>query len=183
MKRNIIIPLLLSLSLCASGQTYDTGHSYVSERIYLNESGTKYVDNVTYLDGFGRKLQETKVKASPGGTGDLIIPHVYGVQGRKEKEFLPFAKAGNNGAFVTDAYAISNWNIYGNTDAAYAFTKTEYDGSPLNRVTKQTGAGAAWHTTGKGVTTAYTLNASDEVRLYKVDLFTGTLSLNGSYNA
>ena len=183
MKRNTLLLLLLSLCLCASGQTYDTSHSYISERIYLDESGTKYVDNVTYLDGFGRKLQEIQVKASPGGSSDLIVPHAYGVHGRKEKEYLPFIRMGNDGAFAANSYAASNWNVYGTADAAYAFTKTEYDGSPLNRVTKQTGAGAAWHTTGKGVTTDYALNASNEVRLYKVDLFTGTLSLDGSYRA
>ena len=183
MKQNTLLLLLLSLCLCASGQTYDTSHSYVSERIYLDESGTKYVDNVTYLDGFGRKLQEIQVKASPDGNSDLIVPHAYGVHGRKEKEYLPFVRMENNGAFVVNSYAVSNWNTYGTTDAAYAFTKTEYDGSPLDRVTKQTGAGAAWHTKGKGVTTDYALNASNEVRLYKVDLFSGTLSLHGSYCA
>ena len=183
MKRNTLLLLLLSLCLFASGQTYDTLHSYVAERVYLNKEGTRHVENVTYLDGFGRALQETQVKASPGGTADLIIPHAYGIEGRKEKEYLPFAKAGNNGAFAATAYAASNWNVYGTADAAYAFTKTEYDDSPLSRVTKQIGAGAAWHINGKGVTSAYTLNGENEVRLYKVDLFTGTLSLNGYYRA
>ena len=52
MKRNTLIALLSSLCLCVSGQNYDTSHNYVAERIYLNEAGTKYVDNVIYQDGF-----------------------------------------------------------------------------------------------------------------------------------
>ena len=183
MKRNILLYLLLSLFLCASGQSYDKSYNYVAERIFLNKEGTKYVDNVAYLDGFGRKVQETQVKASPGGTADLILPHTFGVLGRTEKEFLPYSRNNNNGSYDSIALNSDNWNTYGNADAAYAFTKTEYDNSPLDRVTKQTGAGAAWHTTGKGVTSAYALNMENEVRLYNVDLFTGTLSLDGSYNA
>ena len=183
MKRNILLYLLLSLFLCASGQSYDKSYNYVAERIFLNKEGTKYVDNVAYLDGFGRKVQETQVKASPGGTADLILPHTFGVLGRTEKEFLPYSRNNNNGSYDSIALNSDNWNTYGNADAAYAFTKTEYDNSPLDRVTKQTGAGAAWHTTGKGVTSAYALNTENEVRLYNVDLFTGTLSLDGSYNA
>ena len=42
MKRNILTTLFLSLALWATGQNFDTSHSYVSERIYLNEEGTKY---------------------------------------------------------------------------------------------------------------------------------------------
>ena len=56
MKRNILTMLLLAVCLWATAQNFDTSHSYVSKRIYLNEEGTKYIDNVTYLDGFGRKL-------------------------------------------------------------------------------------------------------------------------------
>ena len=42
MKRNILTMLLLSVCLWATAQNYDTSHSFVSERIYLNEEGTKY---------------------------------------------------------------------------------------------------------------------------------------------
>jgi len=72
MKRNILTMLLLAVCLWATAQNFDTSHSYVSKRIYLNEEGTKYIDNVTYLDGFGRKLQEVQVKGSPDGTSDLV---------------------------------------------------------------------------------------------------------------
>lgn len=150
--KKILSILMLSLCLLAGGQTYDTSRSYVSERIYLNKEGTRYVDNVTYLDGFGRKSQEIQVKGSPFGGADLVVPHAYGALGHKEKEYLPFAKVENNGAFISNAYASGNWAAaYGSTDASYAFVKTEYDNSPLDRVVRRTGAGASWHTAGKGV--------------------------------
>ena len=68
-QRTLLLFCLLSLSLAAMGQSdpsgpsYDPSHIYVSECVYLNKEDTKYVDNVTYLDGFGRTLQETCVKA------------------------------------------------------------------------------------------------------------------------
>ena len=181
MKRNILTALFLSLALWATGQNFDTSHSYVSERIYLNEEGTKYIDNVTYLDGFGRKLQEVQVKGSPDGTSDLVQPYSYGKMGRTERTFLPYAKANNNGAFVANPLNAANWNAYGTTDAAYAFTKTEYDNSPLNRVIRQTGPGAAWHTTGKAVTTSHDMNDTNEVRLYRVNKTSGLPYQDGHY--
>ena len=181
MKRNILTTLFLSLALWATGQNFDTSHSYVSERIYLNEEGTKYIDNVTYLDGFGRKLQEVQVKGSPDGTSDLVQPYSYGKMGRTERTFLPYAKANNNGAFVANPLNAANWNAYGTTDAAYAFTKTEYDNSPLNRVIRQTGPGAAWHTAGKAVTTSHDMNDTNEVRLYRVNHTSGLPYQDGHY--
>ena len=166
---------------------YNNDHNYVLEKVYTSSTSisdsTLCIRNITYTDGLGRRLQETQIGASPSGMDDLISLYEYGVLGRTEKEYLGYAKTKNWGAYVPNAYETEHWNIYGNADAAYAFTKTEYDNSPLDRVTKQTGAGAAWHTTGKGVTSAYALNMENEVRLYNVDLFTGTLSLDGSYNA
>ena len=181
MKRNILTTLFLSLALWATGQNFDTSHSYVSERIYLNEEGTKYIDNVTYLDGFGRKLQEVQVKGSPDGTGDLVQPYSYGKMGRTERTFLPYAKANNNGAFVANPLNAAHWNAYGTADAAYAFTKTEYDNSPLNRVVRQTGPGAAWHTAGKAVTTSHDMNDTNEVLLYRVNKTSGLVYQDGHY--
>ena len=173
--------LLLSVCLWVTAQNYDTSHSYVSERIYLNEEGTKYIDNVTYLDGFGRKLQEVQVKGSPNGTSDLVQPYSYGKMGRTERTYLPYAKAGNNGAFVNNPLNASHWNTYGTTDAAYAFTKTEYDNSPLNRVIRQTGPGADWHTAGKAITTSHDMNDTNEVRLYRVNRTSGLVYQDGHY--
>ena len=183
MKRHLFISILLSVCLLAAGQGYDTLHSYVSKRIYLNEEGTKYIDNVTYLDGFGRKLQEVQVKGSPDGTSDLVQPYSYGKLGRTERTYLPYAKANNNGAFVNDPLNTSHWNAYGATDAAYAFTKTEYDNSPLNRIIRQTGPGAAWHTATKAVSTTHSMNSANEVRLYRVNGTSGVLYQDGHYRA
>ncbi|WP_065220585.1 MULTISPECIES: RHS repeat domain-containing protein [Butyricimonas] len=168
--------------------SYTTTQNYVVEKVFLDPSTTtsspRVINNVVYLDGFGRKLQEIQVGGSPGGTADIIRPYVYGVQGRVEKEYLPYNKEGNNGAFDKNVMATSNWNIYGATDAPYAFTKVDFDNSPLDRIVKKTGPGKNWHITGngKGVVSTYGTNIVNEVRLYRV-ASSGNLEFDNSYYA
>ena len=170
------VPRRMSNSLPA----YTPTMNHVVEKIFLDESGDRFVSNVTYLDGFGRKLQAIQVNGSPGGSGDLIIPYVYGVHGRVEKEYLPYAKVGNNGAFDNNSLLPSNWLVHGSSDAPFAFTLSEYDNSPLDRIVKRTGPGKSWHESGKGVTMGYHLNEANEVRLYRVTR-DGALALDGYY--
>ena len=166
--------------------SFTTTRDFVAEKIYIEPSNSipspRSIYNVIYLDGFGRKQQVILVKASSGGTADIILPLVYGVQGRIEKEYLPYNKSGNNGAYHDTPATASNWNAYGTAEAAHAFTGTVYDNSPLNRVIKCTGAGKNWHDRQKGVSISHGLNTTNEVRCYKVSL-NGTLSLDGYYLA
>ncbi len=141
----------------------------------------KYMADINYLDGFNRVKQSVQVKAGSSHS-DIIIPSVYGQQGWIEKEYLPYAKTGNNGAYDVNQASTANWNIYGTTEAAYAFKKIEYDNSPLNRIVKETGSGKNWHTSGKGTSSVYAANVANEVRRYIVGL-DGTLTLNGTYPA
>ena len=161
---------------------YSPSHSYTVARTYLTASGDTWRESVRYSDGLGRPLQDVQVSASPDGGSDLIQPYVYGRGGRVEKSFLPYAGLGNLGNFDAGFSAASNWSVYGASEQSYAFSVTEYDGSPSNRVTKQTGPGSAWHAAGKGVTTAYGYNGADEVRLYRVSS-DGGLVRSGYYAA
>ncbi len=161
---------------------YSPSHSYTVARTYLTASGDTWRESVRYSDGLGRPLQDVQVSGSPDGGSDLIQPYVYGRGGRVEKSFLPYAGLGNLGNFDAGFSAASNWSVYGASEQSYAFSVTEYDGSPSNRVTKQTGPGSAWHAAGKGVTTAYGYNGADEVRLYRVSS-DGGLVRSGYYAA
>ena len=161
---------------------YSPSHSYTVARTYLTASGDTWRESVRYSDGLGRPLQDVQVSGSPDGGSDLIQPYVYGRGGRVEKSFLPYAGLGNLGNFDAGFSAASNWSVYGASEQSHAFSVTEYDGSPSNRVTKQTGPGSAWHAAGKGVTTAYGYNGADEVRLYRVSS-DGGLVRSGYYAA
>ena len=58
-----------------NGVHYTSTENYVVETVYLDPTSTgttdRTVSDVTYLDGFGRPLQEIQVNGSPGGTGDI----------------------------------------------------------------------------------------------------------------
>ena len=167
-------------------QNFTVTKNFVVKKTYLDSSGMsvapRVISDITYVDGLGRKLQDIQVNGSPGGTADIILPYVYGVQGRVEKEYLPYSKTGNDGAYDENATSVSNWNIYGTGEAAYAFTKTDYDNSALNRKLKQTGAGKNWHVNEKGVTITYGMNTGSEVKIYQVTT-SGALQFTNTYYA
>ena len=108
------------------------------------------------------------------------MPHCYSTMGLVEKEYLPYVKAQNNGAFDAEMLSPSHWNIYGTEKQNYAFTQIQYENSPLARIVQQIGPGKAWHTTKKGMNAVYGINQNEEVRLYKV-ASDGILSLSGYY--
>ena len=185
--KTIYLTLLFSTyTWMAAAQSIPSGvyrnHAAQKERIYIRADASIWNDDITYFDGFNRPLQEIQVDGSAGTQSDLVTPHVYAAFGQEEKKYLPFVKQHNSGAFVTDALNVTNWNTYGTDEMAYAFSKTDYEASPLNRILKQTGEGQAWHTREKGITYAYALNAANEVRRYTVSA-DGTLTRNGFYDA
>ena len=187
MKRIELLICMLLLSLLTTGQgSYTTSRNYTVEKTYLEKTktgtGVRSVINVTYYDGFRRKLQEIAVQGAPGKVSDIVMPYVYDVFGCVEREYLPYARLGTPGEYDANALAGSNWNVYGNVDAAYCFTLNEYDNSPLNRVVKQTGPGKAWQESGKGVTISYGFNEANEVRRYRAS-FDGGLGIDRTYPA
>ncbi|WP_270487173.1 RHS repeat domain-containing protein [Butyricimonas synergistica] len=145
------------------------------------EDSVKYMADINYLDGFKRVKQSIQTKVG-NSNSDIIIPYVYGPQGRIEKEYLPYAKSRNNGAYDANYMNTANWNIYGETEAACAFKKIEYDNSSLDRIIKQIGSGKNWHNSGKGISKIYATNIANEVRLYRVSS-TNNLEFNNAYYA
>lgn len=155
-----------------NGLYYSPGKNYIIERTYMEAStsnpNAKFVENVNYLDGFGKKIQEILVQGSPGGNADIIVPHVYGTHGREEKNYLPYSRTGNTGTFDVNAMNTSNWNIYGPSEATYAYSKTTYDNSPLDKIEGNTKPGKNWHTLDKSVKINYKTNETGEVYLFRV---------------
>ncbi|WP_099293145.1 MULTISPECIES: RHS repeat domain-containing protein [unclassified Butyricimonas] len=132
-------------------------------------SAAREIKDVVYLDGLGREILSIQESASPAG-GDIITPKRYGVHGREERSYLPYARVGNNGPYDFDKFAPANWLQVEVAEREYVYTETRYDNSPLNRVVKQTGPGKAWHAgAGKGVSTEYKFNEANQVKCWSVD--------------
>lgn len=188
-KRILVIFCLLVFSLFMNGQQtagYTKTRNYTAEHTYLDPSSqmgkdsARSVCNIIYPDGFGRKQQEIQVGGSPAGNADLVFSCTYGTLGEIEKEYLPYVKNGNGGAF--DISSPESWNIYGTEEQAYAFRLTQYENSPLKRISQQIEAGKAWHTVGKSVQAIYGMNEANKVKLYKVSS-DGSLLATGFYGA
>ncbi len=127
-------------------------------------SNLKHLENIQYFDGLGRPRQTIQVAASPKGY-DIIRPIVYDEFGRNARQFLPYVATQKNGAFITSDTTscktfYSNGTLAGHLADAKPIALTNFDNSPLNRVTKQYGVGQAWHSANKYVKTEYLTNTS-----------------------
>ena len=153
-------------------------------RYYLDSTAktvpARTVTDISYFDGAGRDVQHVMVNGTFTEDGDIITPVYQGFYNDKEREYLPYSKINNDGALAAASFEASNWNYLGTDEQAYAFSKVVYDGSPLERQKKITGAGKNWHVQDKGVRITYGTTGEREVRLYRVES-NGTLKQDGFY--
>ncbi len=148
---------------------------------------------ITYLDGLGRPVQNIQVQGSPSKL-DVVEPIVYDQVGRTPTTYLPFTGGstglGTNGYYQADALTQQGLFYQPNStltrvakDNTPSATQV-YDGSPLNRVLEQGAPGATWQP-GTGHTTRVThrTNTSGEVREWVYDYATGICSAATTYPA
>ncbi len=112
---------------------------------------TQVNKNIQYIDGLGRAIQSVNWKASPA-QNDLVAPTIYDAFGREQYHFLPYASPGTDGSFKTNPFGEQS-SFYGTTypsqQTAYNgesvyYGKTNYEASPLNRVSKSFAPGNNW---------------------------------------
>lgn len=151
----------------------------------------------TYLDGLGRPEQIVIKQGSlvSGSTAvDLVSPVAYDQFGREAQRYLSYAAGASDGLYKTNPLTAQNGfysgpasPIIGQGESVF-YEQTQYEASPLNRVTKQMAAGNSWAGAGKGVEQKHWLNtASDAVRIWTVGTSTvgsfATYSSNTTYRA
>jgi RHS repeat-associated protein len=130
---------------------------------------------IQYFDGLGRPSQTVQRAITPSNA-DLVSNVVYDNFGRESQKWLPGAVAGNNGQYVTD-FATRVAQTNGDSSP---YTTTDYEPSPLNRVTGLSGPGADWYNAGKKKTITYFANASDVKHFYVEN---NVLKCDGTYGA
>jgi RHS repeat-associated protein len=191
-------------SLIAQGQTRNFVRTWTATAPETNANtlitkGLREVkQSTTYADGLGRPEQMVVKKGSLSSAGntDLVSTVTYDGFGRETVSYLPFVSPSSDGSHKYnnvgeqfDFYTGTSSPVAGQGEA-YFFGWTDYDNSPLNRVTKTTAAGFNWLGGGRGVQQQYQVNAtSDAVRIWNVTDVTGdfgtysTPSTNGTYPA
>lgn len=169
--------LLFSLS-CAVNTLFaqSSNRNYIITQTYKTATTTRSGDvsvasqDVAYFDGLGRPLQNVSVFTSPDITSnkpaDLVSHTAYDEYGRVSKVYMPYPHSNGNAGYqsgapgAADSYYNSS-NFANPINRGYALT--EYEPSPLNRVTKQYAGG-----TDKAVEFSYGVNGGGEVKLYTV---------------
>ncbi|MES2275708.1 MAG: DUF6443 domain-containing protein [Bacteroidota bacterium] len=156
-------------------------------------------EQVQYIDGLGRPIQNVTVRGNPDATKDIVQPIEYDQYGRVSRQFLPYAAAtGTPGTYRIEALqtgtGIGQSDFYTSPSAGVspitsAFSKTIFELSPLNRVLEQGAPGPIWQpaasrstTAGRTVVTDYTSNnnidwGTDPVNSRKVALYRASINL------
>ena len=143
-----------------------------------------------YLDGLGRTEQNVLKKGSlfSAGNFDVVTPFEYDQFGREIKKYLPYAASTSDGSFKTNPlsdqtgfYNGANSPVYGQSES-YFYNKTDFEPSPLNRLTKSLAPGTSWIGTNRGIEQKYWTNTStDDVKIWTVTN-SSTFGNFGSYS-
>jgi hypothetical protein len=125
-----------------------------STNLYQSLAPTDYLQQVTYLDGFSRPLQNISLKSSPQGQ-DMVQPYAYDSLGLASTVYSPFASDGADGFYRTGALgaaggytASEQYLFYQNTPRVatdtHPYARTVYANDPTLRVIEQGAPGAGW---------------------------------------
>jgi hypothetical protein len=164
----------------SSDQNYITAtvvREAVSDASSLSDNNS--ITTIQYFDGLGRPVQTVQRNITPASLGrkDLATYTEYDGAGRESRQWLPAVISGNNGAFVSfSSFSNNATNTYADSRA---YNETQYEPSPLNRVTSQYGSGQAWAY--KPVTVQYGANDGG-IAMYMVNA-SGNLQRQGNYSA
>lgn len=148
-------------------------------------SSIPFRQTTVYLDGLGRPLQTVAKKAYEDGY-DIINHVVYDDNtGAETYQYLPFPVRTTQSDGKLEGVPQSGLRIFydqaGPDEQPYS--KTETDGSPLNRVLKQMPPGRSWVGSGKGTVYSYLTNTvADGVRVFTIGSGPGDLpQTSGTY--
>ena len=164
---NIISILLLSLNLIAQSKD----QNYILSRTYQTMDRANFLDKIQYFDGLGRPVETVqKAQSSKDGTTwvDLVSIIEYDSVGRDYKHWLPVPATVKTGDYVS----ATNFKTLANvqyTSSEKSYTTTNYELSPLNRVTGKYGAGASWYAGKKNDSVLYQSNLANEVGCFFVN--------------
>jgi len=134
----------------------ETCKNHIITRTYTSEDSAYYLDAIQYFDGFGNHVQTIQKNFTPQGS-DLVTNTEYDALGRKWKHWLPVPINNSTGAFVPSSTILMiATSVYNNDSRPYS--ENIYEDSPFNRLERQYGPGASWHSNNKRITTSYNAN-------------------------
>lgn len=183
-------------------RTWEANAPLANSNILMNRTVKDVRKTTVYYDGLGRKLQTVLMNGSlqtdpnnptsSANATDMVIPVVYDEIGREKYKYLSFPSIENTGEFKVNPFVqqSSFYNIYlsgqnGETNVGvnslnWAYNKTDFDGSPLNRPLKAMSPGAGWVGSNRGISQDYSANHISEsgVRIWTIESAPGSLPVS-----
>jgi len=130
---------------------------------------TDVKQTTAYLDGLGRPLQTVSRQITRNAM-DMVTPIEYDMLGREVYKYLPYVSSDNNGSFKMDPFNAQKTFMQGQyPDEQIYYGQTDFEASPLSRVTKTMAPGNNWTGSARGISYDYlTNNANDQVRIWTI---------------
>lgn len=175
MKQIIYILVLFLYTIGIQAQTVT--QNYILTRTYQEADASRSIDIIQYFDGLGHPIETVQKSFTPLGK-DFISTQTYDAVGREFQKWSPAPSANSDGSFVDLVSFRTTQKLAYNDNNPY--TQTNYEPSPLNRITGQFGTGAAWYTNNKKDSVIYQANSANEVKLYYINS-TDQLAQNDYY--
>ncbi len=121
-------------------------------------------EKTEYLDGLGRPMQLVDKDGSLVNSvkKDIVVPIEYDEAGRQVKSYLPYTSSVSPGQFKVNAVSAQQQFITTLFSEAPSYGLTEYDNSPLNRITKTMLPGTSWAGSNAGISYDYDVNLNSE---------------------
>lgn len=172
--QNIVVPqqpININLNFARTFQTT----SPISEEDDVLSRPLKDVNQTTvYIDGLGRPLQKVSrlgaLETSTHQLNDLVTVNVYDDFGRESIVYLPFVAnntAGNSS--ITDGefklHALDQQESFSQQQypgESFFYSKTEFENSPLGRITSVFAPGNKWVGNNSGTNQQYLYNTSND---------------------
>lgn len=171
--------VFLNMFLLNNLNAQDNTQNWVKQIVYKKSTATAIATptvtdasvSVTYLDGFGRPMQQIVNQGSNNGK-DIVKYIEYDGFGRQSKQYLPYVGTSTTMAFdYSPMTRDTNLNATYNLFTGNLYSETQFENSPLNRVLKQAAPGTVWAMgSGKEVKYDYQANTllGDKVRQFSV---------------
>jgi RHS repeat-associated protein len=134
------------------------------------------VQSTTYYDGLARPVQEVaKDYANKDNIkADLVSFFDYDNMGRQTRQYLPYTSTENPGKYKSNPLTDQPVYYQQKFGETVAYSRVEYDNSPLNRALKSFAPGSKWGGDNKSSTGDIKFNkAEDDLKRWYIDFTPG----------
>ena len=138
--------------------------------------------STTYYDGIYRPVQVVRRSASVSGN-DIVSMISYNGYGSPINKYLPYTVI-SDGGYRSNSLSEqqSFYNSLYSGEGSYAFTRREYEESPLQRVIRDFTQGASYSSASRALTYEYSVNAASDVIKWTAGTSGSTLANGGYYS-